>query len=84
MDFIYQFVWIVPFLPFLAFILTGLNLFFFPKSTKSLHHIWVIFSICLLSIALVLSLNILWQQINNNTIYQYLWSWILINRLILK
>nr|QFQ51604.1 NADH-plastoquinone oxidoreductase subunit 5 [Leucobryum juniperoideum] len=76
MEFIYQFVWIVPFLPFLASILTGLNLFFFPKSTKSLRHIWAIFSICLLSIALIFSLNILWQQINNNTIYRYLWSWI--------
>lgn len=76
MEFIYQFVWIVPFLPFLASILIGLNLFFFPKSTKSLRHIWAIFSISLLSIALIFSFNILWQQINNNTIYRYLWSWI--------
>jgi len=76
MEFIYQFVWIVPFLPFFASILIGLNLFFFSKSTKSLRHTWAIFSISLLSIALIFSFNILWQQINNNTIYRYLWSWI--------
>lgn len=76
MKFIYQFVWIVPFLPFVTSILIGLNLFFFPKSTKSLRHIWAIVSILLLSIAMIFSFIILWQQINNNTIYQYLWSWI--------
>lgn len=76
MEFIYQFVWIVPFLPFVASILIGLNLFFFPKSTKSLRHICAIFSILLLSIAMIFSFNILWQQVNNNTIYRYLWSWI--------
>jgi NAD(P)H-quinone oxidoreductase subunit 5 len=76
MEFIYQFVWIVPFLPFVASILIGLNLFFFPKSTKSLRHICAIFSILLLSIAMIFSFTILWQQINNNTIYRYLWSWI--------
>lgn len=76
MEFIYQFVWIVPFLPFVASILIGLNLFFFPKPTKSLRHIWAIFSILLLSIAMIFSFNILWQQVNNNTIYRYLWSWI--------
>nr|QWW92585.1 NADH dehydrogenase subunit 5 [Amphidium sp. 49156] len=76
MKFIYQFVWIVPFLPFVASIVIGLNLFFFPKSTKSLRHIWAILSIILLSIAMIFSFNILWQQISDNTIYRYLWSWI--------
>lgn len=76
MEFIYQFVWIVPFLPFVASILIGLNLFFFPKSTKSLRHIWAILSILLLSIAMIFSFTILWQQISDNTIYRYLWSWI--------
>lgn len=76
MEFIYQFIWIVPFLPFGVSILIGLNLFFFPKSTKSLRNLWAIFSILLLSVAMIFSFNILWQQINNNTIYRYLWSWI--------
>jgi NAD(P)H-quinone oxidoreductase subunit 5 len=76
MEFIYQFVWIVPFLPFVASISIGLSLFFFPKSTKSLRYIWAILSILLLSIAMIFSFNILWQQIRDNTIYRYLWSWV--------
>lgn len=84
MEFIYQFVWIVPFLPFIASILIGLNLLFFPKSTKSLRQIWAIFSILLLSIAMIFSFNILWQQINGNTIYRYLWSWIFNNEIDFK
>ena len=77
MEFIYQFIWIVPFLPFVASISIGSNLFFFPKSTKSLRHIWAIFSILLLNIAMLFSFTILCQQISNNIIYRFLWSWIL-------
>nr|YP_009682248.1 NADH-plastoquinone oxidoreductase subunit 5 [Fissidens nobilis]QDQ38645.1 NADH-plastoquinone oxidoreductase subunit 5 [Fissidens nobilis] len=84
MEFIYQFVWIVPFLPFVASISIGLNLFFFPKSTKSLRHIWAILSILLLSITMIFSFNILWQQISDNTIYRYLWSWIFDKQIGLK
>ena len=42
MELIYQFVWIVPFFPFLTSILIGLGLLFFPKATKSLRRIWAI------------------------------------------
>nr|YP_009988695.1 NADH dehydrogenase ND5 subunit [Myuroclada maximowiczii]QNM40007.1 NADH dehydrogenase ND5 subunit [Myuroclada maximowiczii] len=76
MEFIYQFVWIIPFLPFLTSILIGSNLFFFPKSTKSLRYIWAILSISVLFIVMTFSFIILWQQFINNTIHQYLWSWI--------
>nr|YP_009867225.1 NADH-plastoquinone oxidoreductase subunit 5 [Amblystegium serpens]QKG04364.1 NADH-plastoquinone oxidoreductase subunit 5 [Amblystegium serpens] len=76
MEFIYQFIWIIPFLPFLTSILIGSNLLFFPKSTKSLRSIWAILSIVVLFIAMIFSFTILWQQFTNNTIHQYLWSWI--------
>ena len=76
MEFIYQFVWIIPFLPFLISILIGSNLLFFPKSTKSLRYIWAILSILVLFIVMIFSFTILWQQFINNTIHQYLWSWI--------
>nr|YP_009867635.1 NADH-plastoquinone oxidoreductase subunit 5 [Drepanocladus aduncus]QKG04774.1 NADH-plastoquinone oxidoreductase subunit 5 [Drepanocladus aduncus] len=76
MEFIYQFIWIIPFLPFFTSILIGSNLLFFPKSTKSLRYIWAIFSIVVLFIAMIFSFTILWQQFINNTIHQYLWSWI--------
>ena len=76
MEFIYQFVWIIPFLPFFTSILIGSNLLFFPKSTKSLRYIWAILSILVLFIVMIFSFIILWQQFINNTIHQYLWSWI--------
>nr|YP_009109494.1 NADH dehydrogenase subunit 5 [Sanionia uncinata]AIW52183.1 NADH dehydrogenase subunit 5 [Sanionia uncinata] len=76
MEFIYQFVWIIPFFPFLTSILIGSNLLFFPKSTKSLRYIWAILSILVLFTVMIFSSIILWQQFINNTIYQYLWSWV--------
>nr|QWW92744.1 NADH dehydrogenase subunit 5 [Tayloria sp. 49123] len=76
MEFIYQFIWIVPFLPFLTSFLIGLNLFFFPKSTKSLRYNWAILSILVLTIVMIFSCIILWQQLIDNSIHRYLWSWI--------
>ena len=84
MELIYQFVWIVPFFPFLTSILIGLGLLFFPKATKSLRRIWAIISILLLSLAMFFSLNLFWQQITGNLIYRYLWSWILNKDIIFK
>ncbi len=57
MELIYQFIWIVPFLPFLAFILIGLGLLFFSKSTKSLRRLWAIVNISLLSITMSISFD---------------------------
>jgi len=76
MELIYQFIWIIPFLPFLASILIRLGLLFFPKSTKSFRCVWAIVNISLLSIAMSISFDIFWQQIIGNSIYRYLWSWI--------
>jgi NAD(P)H-quinone oxidoreductase subunit 5 len=84
MEFIYQFVWIVPFFPLVASILIGLNLFFFPKSTKSIRYIWSIISIFLLTIAMFLSFSIFWQQISCTSIYRYSWSWIINNEIDFK
>ncbi len=84
MELIYQFIWIVPFLPFLVSILIGLGLLFFPKSTKSLRRVWVIASISLLSIAMSISFDIFWQQIRGNSIYRYLWSWISDKNIVFK
>nr|YP_009193446.1 NADH dehydrogenase ND5 subunit [Takakia lepidozioides]UPM51678.1 NADH-plastoquinone oxidoreductase subunit 5 [Takakia lepidozioides] len=76
MELIYQFVRIVPSLPFLASIPIGLGLFILPKSTRSLRRIWATTSISSLGIAMLISLNIFWQQITGNSIYRCLWSWI--------
>nr|AND48206.1 subunit 5 of NADH-plastoquinone oxidoreductase [Flatbergium novo-caledoniae] len=84
MELIYQFIWIVPLLPFLASILIGLGLLFFPKATKSLRRIWAIASISLLSIAMFISLDIFRQQITGHFIYRYLWSWISDKNMVFK
>ena len=84
MEFIYQFIWIIPFFPFVASILIGLNLLFFPKSTKSLRSLWATISILLLIIAMIFSFIILWQQLIDNSIHRYLWSWILNKDIVFK
>nr|AND48367.1 subunit 5 of NADH-plastoquinone oxidoreductase [Eosphagnum rigescens] len=84
MELIYQFIWIVPLLPFLTSISIGLGLLLSPKLTKSLRRIWAIASISLLSIAMFISFDIFWQQITGNSIYRYLWSWISDKNIVFK
>nr|YP_009974000.1 NADH-plastoquinone oxidoreductase subunit 5 [Eupodium kaulfussii]QNH93818.1 NADH-plastoquinone oxidoreductase subunit 5 [Eupodium kaulfussii] len=76
MELLYKNIWIVPVCPFVASMLVGLGLFFFPKATKSLRRICAIISIFLLSIAMFISFSISWQQIRGNPIHQLLWSWV--------
>nr|YP_009380261.1 NdhF [Chenopodium album]ARS01064.1 NdhF [Chenopodium album] len=79
MEHIYQYAWIIPFLPLLVPLLIGSGLFFFPMATKNLRRIWAFSSILLLSIVMLFSMKLAIQQINNNSIYQYLWSWTINN-----
>nr|YP_009531805.1 subunit 5 of NADH-plastoquinone oxidoreductase [Leiosporoceros dussii]AXZ70890.1 subunit 5 of NADH-plastoquinone oxidoreductase [Leiosporoceros dussii] len=76
MQLIYQCAWIVPLCPLISSILIGLGLPFFERSTKSIRRICAISCILLLSVAMVISLNLSYQQIFDNSIYQYSWSWI--------
>nr|YP_009973910.1 NADH-plastoquinone oxidoreductase subunit 5 [Danaea sellowiana]QNH93727.1 NADH-plastoquinone oxidoreductase subunit 5 [Danaea sellowiana] len=77
MELLYTNIWIVPICPFIASMLVGLGLFFFPKATKSLRRLCATISIFLLSIAMFISFSISWQQIQSSPIHQLLWSWIL-------
>nr|YP_009456511.1 NADH-plastoquinone oxidoreductase subunit 5 [Gymnocarpos przewalskii]AUJ23101.1 NADH-plastoquinone oxidoreductase subunit 5 [Gymnocarpos przewalskii] len=79
MEHIYQYAWIIPFIPLPVPLLIGVGLLFFPTSTKNLRRIWAFSSISLLSIAMIFSLTLSIQQINNNSIYQYVWSWTINN-----
>nr|QRV60579.1 NdhF [Chenopodium album]QRV60663.1 NdhF [Chenopodium album]QRV60915.1 NdhF [Chenopodium album] len=79
MEHIYQYAWIIPFLPLLVPLLIGSGLLFFPMATKNLRRIWAFSSILLLSIVMLFSMKLAIQQINNNSIYQYLWSWTINN-----
>nr|YP_010542421.1 NADH-plastoquinone oxidoreductase subunit 5 [Diplacus aurantiacus]UYG20094.1 NADH-plastoquinone oxidoreductase subunit 5 [Diplacus aurantiacus] len=79
MEQLYQYAWIIPFLPLPVPMLIGVGLLLFPIATKNLRRMWAFLSILLLSIVMIFSTNLSIQQINSSSIYQYVWSWTLDN-----
>ena len=79
MEHIYQYTWIIPFIPLIVPLLIGAGLLLFPTTTKNLRRIWAFPSISLLSIVMVFSMKLSIQQINSSSIYQSVWSWTLNN-----
>nr|WFF51662.1 NADH-plastoquinone oxidoreductase subunit 5 [Veronica arvensis] len=75
----YQYAWIIPFVPLPAPMLIGVGLLLFPTATKNFRRMWAFLSIFLLSIVMIFSTNLSIEQINSNSIYQYVWSWTLNN-----
>nr|QYB18303.1 NADH dehydrogenase subunit 5 [Sphaerocarpos texanus] len=84
MELIFQNVWVVPLFPFLASILIGLGLFFFPNSIKKFRRISSFVSILFLTIAMLLSFHFFLQQITGSPIHTYLWSWVLYKNVVLE
>nr|QWW92069.1 NADH dehydrogenase subunit 5 [Lejeunea sp. 17-8794] len=72
-----QNVWLIPFFPFLASIISGLVLFFFPGSIKSIRQLCFVVSTSFLMIAMFGSFYIFYQQITGSPIQQFFWSWII-------
>ncbi|KAL2934067.1 NAD(P)H-quinone oxidoreductase subunit 5 chloroplastic [Bienertia sinuspersici] len=64
MEHIYQYIWIISFLPLQVPLLIGAGLFFFPTATKNLRRIWAFSSILLLNIVMIFSMKLSIQQIN--------------------
>nr|YP_009571816.1 NADH-plastoquinone oxidoreductase subunit 5 [Rivina humilis]QBC69771.1 NADH-plastoquinone oxidoreductase subunit 5 [Rivina humilis] len=79
MEHIYQYAWIIPFIPLPVPLLIGVGLLFFPTATKNLRRMWAFSSISLLSIVIIFSIKLSIQQINSNFFYQYVWSWTINN-----
>lgn len=79
MEHIYQYAWIIPFVPLQVPVLIGMGLLLFPKATKQFRRMWAFQSILLLSITTILSIILSIQQIRNSSIYQYIGSWIINN-----
>nr|YP_009938762.1 NADH-plastoquinone oxidoreductase subunit 5 [Mitrasacme pygmaea]QNV46995.1 NADH-plastoquinone oxidoreductase subunit 5 [Mitrasacme pygmaea] len=75
----YQHGWIIPFIPLPVPILIGLGLLLFPTATKKFRRMWSFHSVLLLSIVMIFSINLSINQINSNSTYQYVWSWIINN-----
>nr|YP_010292938.1 NADH-plastoquinone oxidoreductase subunit 5 [Dapsilanthus disjunctus]ULQ65131.1 NADH-plastoquinone oxidoreductase subunit 5 [Dapsilanthus disjunctus]ULQ65219.1 NADH-plastoquinone oxidoreductase subunit 5 [Dapsilanthus disjunctus] len=75
----YQYAWIIPVLPLLVSMLIAFGLLLTPTAIKNLRRIWAFPSVSLLSITTIFSYSLSMQQIKGNSIYQYLWSWIINN-----
>nr|YP_010587015.1 NADH dehydrogenase subunit 5 [Amsonia elliptica]UZZ45912.1 NADH dehydrogenase subunit 5 [Amsonia elliptica] len=75
----YQYGWLIPFIPLPVPILIGVGLLLFPTATKDFRRMWSFQSVVLLSIVMIFSMNLSIQQINSNSAYQYVWSWIINN-----
>nr|YP_010691729.1 NADH-plastoquinone oxidoreductase subunit 5 [Vallesia antillana]WBU94916.1 NADH-plastoquinone oxidoreductase subunit 5 [Vallesia antillana] len=75
----YQYGWLIPFIPLPVPILIGGGLLLFPTATKHFRRMWSFQSVLLLSIVMIFSINLSIQQINSNSVYQYVWSWVINN-----
>nr|ARC98322.1 NADH-plastoquinone oxidoreductase subunit 5 [Chamaebatia foliolosa] len=79
MEYTYQYSWIIPFIPLPVPMLIGAGLLLFPTATKNLRRMWAFPSVLLLSIVMIFSAHFFTQRINNNSVYQYVWSWTINN-----
>ncbi|MBE2321179.1 NAD(P)H-quinone oxidoreductase subunit F, partial [Solirubrobacter sp. CPCC 204708] len=79
MEYTFQYLWIIPFLPLPVPILIGVGLLLFPRATKNLRRMCVFPSVLLLSIVIVFSTYLSIKQLNNPAIYLSIWSWTINN-----
>nr|YP_009771708.1 NADH-plastoquinone oxidoreductase subunit 5 [Zollernia splendens]QIT02493.1 NADH-plastoquinone oxidoreductase subunit 5 [Zollernia splendens]QVX30208.1 NADH-plastoquinone oxidoreductase subunit 5 [Zollernia ilicifolia] len=84
MEYTHQSSWIIPFIPLPVPMLIGVGLLLFPTATKNLRRMWAFPSILLLTIVMIFSVDLSIHQINNSSIYQYVWSWTINNDLSLE
>lgn len=84
MEYTHQFSWIIPFIPLPVPMLIGVGLLLFPTATKNIRRMWAFPSVLLLSIVMIFSVDLSIHQINNSSIYQYVWSWTINNDLSLE
>nr|YP_010834981.1 NADH-plastoquinone oxidoreductase subunit 5 [Osbeckia octandra]WFQ82575.1 NADH-plastoquinone oxidoreductase subunit 5 [Osbeckia octandra] len=79
MDYTYPYSWIIPLIPLPIPMLLGVGLIVFPMATKNLRRMWAFTSIFLLNGVMLFSVYLSIQQINQNSLYQYVWSWTITN-----
>nr|QXO89963.1 NADH dehydrogenase subunit 5 [Erythrostemon pannosus] len=84
MEHTHQYSWIIPFIPLPVPMLIGVGLLLFPMATKNIRRMWAFPSVLLLSIVMIFSVDLSIHQINNSSIYQYVWSWTINNDLSLE
>nr|YP_009668105.1 NADH-plastoquinone oxidoreductase subunit 5 [Frullania nodulosa]QCW58880.1 NADH-plastoquinone oxidoreductase subunit 5 [Frullania nodulosa] len=84
MEIISKNVWLVPLFPFLASFILGLVLFFLPSSIRNIRRTCSFISILFLSISMLISLYLFWQQITGSPIHEFFWSWVINKNIILE
>jgi NAD(P)H-quinone oxidoreductase subunit 5 len=75
MDFAYQYAWLIPLLPLAAALIIGTGLITFNKSTNKLRSLWSVLSVSATGGAMVMSINLLWSQIQGHDPYLYTFEW---------
>nr|UPO65769.1 NADH dehydrogenase subunit 5 [Cylindrocystis brebissonii] len=76
MQSIYQYVWLVPLLPCLSSIILGLGLLSFNNSIRNERLFSFYLSTSFLTIAMLLSFFIFWEQVSSSLAHRQLWTWI--------
>lgn len=71
-----EYAWIIPLSPLVASCSTGSLAFFFPEATVGFRRLCALFNTFALATAMFVSFALLWEQLVNRSIEQYLWVWI--------
>ena len=75
MEPLYQYAWLIPFLPLLGAMLVGIGLISLNKATNNLRQIVAVFIVSILGATMVLSFAILWSQIHGHEAYTRTIEW---------
>ncbi|MDJ0590262.1 MAG: NAD(P)H-quinone oxidoreductase subunit 5 [Pleurocapsa sp. MO_226.B13] len=66
MEPLYQYAWLIPFLPLLGAMVVGIGLISLNKATNNLRQIVAVFIVSIIGAAMVMSFAILWSQIHGH------------------
>jgi len=75
MEPLYQYAWLIPLLPLLGAMLVGIGLISLNKATNNLRYLVAVFIVSILGATMVLSLALLWSQINGHEAYTRTVEW---------
>ena len=75
MEPLYQYAWLIPFLPLLGAMIVGIGLISVNKATNNLRQIVAVFIVSILGATMVLSFAILWSQIHEHEAYTRTIEW---------
>ena len=75
MESLYQYAWLIPFLPLLGAMFVGIGLISLNKATNNLRQIVAVFIVSIIGIAMVMSFGILWSQIQGHEVYTRTIEW---------